>query len=288
MNMDYLNRAWGTAKRAGLLSGLWLGLTLSLGSLSSAVMAEKTPAMPATETTIETIHQKLVEADRYRSRYDSGELFSEIRLYRQERLVESNRYRVQFRANGDSRVLMLDTRSKGQKVLLLSDAMWLYVPRTRKPVRITPMQRLMGQASYGDVASLRWSQEYRWDEQPIERDQVTAPSILTGDGFTESESRLNSVKIGLAAQRRTATYRRIDLWLEEKTNRPVKAEFFLASGKLMKTAYFHLGKYQGAPAILITRFLSPGREDEYTLMESSDIREISHSDRIFTRQGMAR
>lgn len=238
-----------------------------------------------TAESTESVAERIRQADVYRSRYNSGELESSIELYRHNEKVETNRYRVQFNTNGDSRVDMLDSRSKGQRVLLLADAMWLYVPKTRKAIRITPMQRLMGQASYGDVASMRWSQEYEWDGQALSQQALADPG-------TANEA-LETLKIGLQAQRRSATYRKINLWVEAETNRPVKAEFYLASGKLMKTAWFMLDSMttpdgQSGEYVKTTRFTVPGKDDEYTLMESINIVEKTHPDLMFTKQGLSR
>ena len=226
------------------------------------------------EATAADVKQRIEQADTVRSRFKSGELLSEITLYRNDKAVESNRYKVQFNPNGDSRVSMLDTRSKGQKVLLLKNAMWLFVPRTRKAIRITPMQRLMGQASYGDVASLSWAQEYRWDGEPL---------------LTETDSAgLTLVQIGLTADRQSATYRRIRLWLNAANNHPVKADFFLASGKRMKSADYQIEQLDGLPFVRTTRFLTPGKANEHTLMTANDPIAKHYPASLFTRQGFVR
>ena len=35
---------------------------------------------------------------------------------------------------------------------MLGDDMWVYLPDTSRPIRITPLERLSGDASNGDVA----------------------------------------------------------------------------------------------------------------------------------------
>ncbi len=240
-------------------------------SISVSAMADTTDN---TATTATEVRQRIQQADTVRSRFNSGELLSEITLYRNDKAVESNRYQVQFNDNGDSRVSMLDTRSKRQKVLLLKNAMWLFVPRTRKAIRITPMQRLMGQASYGDVASLSWAKEYRWDGQPL---------VAKTD-----ENGSNRVRIGLIADRQSATYRRIQLWLDTDNNHPIKADFFLASGKQMKSAHYQIEQLDGLPFVRTTRFLTPGKSKQYTQMTASDPVETQFPASLFTRQGFIR
>ena len=251
-------------------------LTASLLLFISSFISVNTLADTADDTaaTAAEVRQRIQQADTVRSRFDSGELLSEITLYRNDKAVESNRYQVQFNDNGDSRVSMLDTRSKGQKVLLLKNAMWLFVPRTRKAIRITPMQRLMGQASYGDVASLSWAKEYRWDGKPLLAE--------TDDNGSDR------VRIGLIADRQSATYRRIQLWLDADNNHPIKADFFLASGKRMKSAYYQIEQLDGLPFVRTTRFLTPGKDKEYTLMTANDPVEVQFPASLFTRQGFIR
>jgi hypothetical protein len=46
------------------------------------------------------------------------------------------------------------------KVLMKGDDMWINLSGSRRALRITPMQRLMGEASNGDVAKLSFSRDY--------------------------------------------------------------------------------------------------------------------------------
>jgi len=247
---------------------------LSFFIASSISVSALADTADKTAVTAAEVKQRIQQADTVRSRFESGELLSEITLYRNDKAVESNRYQVQFNDNGDSRVSMLDTRSKGQKVLLLKDAMWLFVPRTRKAIRITPMQRLMGQASYGDVASLSWAKEYRWDGKPLLAE--------TDDNGSDR------MRIGLIADRQSATYRRIQLWLQADNNYPIKADFFLASGKQMKSAHYQIEQLDGLPFVRTTRFLTPGKSKQYTQMTASDPVEAQFPASLFTRQGFIR
>ncbi len=250
---------------------------LLLTGLAVGSHAENRSDTMATLTATESgVQQRIQQADTVRSRFNSGELHSEITLYRHDQATETNRYRVQFNPAGDSRVTMLDTRSKGQKVLLLREAMWLFVPRTRKAIRITPMQRLMGQASYGDVASLSWAKEYRWDGMPLQ-----------SEADTDHPGRM-LIRIGLQADRQSATYRRISLWLDASHNHPVKADFYLASGKRMKSAEYHIELLDHRPFVRSTRFTSPGQSDEYTVLTASDPVEHDFPASLFTRQGFIR
>jgi len=215
------------------------------------------------------VQQWIIKADSYRSPFTSGEFNTSLTLYKNSSKVETSKFFVQLNEQGDSRVTMLDKRSKGQKVLLTDRAMWLYIPRTRKAIRITPMQRLMGQASYGDVSSLNWQHEYQWDK-----------SEITEQTINEQKSRCFMVK----AIRKSATYRTIKLCLDSHSSRPIKADFYLASGKLMKQAAFHHSA--DSPEIIDqTIFTQPGKTNQYTIMHNSNYSQKTHKATLFTRQG---
>lgn len=218
------------------------------------------------------VQKWIIKADSYRSPFKSGQFTTTLTLFKKEQAVDSKSYFVQLNDNGDSRVTMLDKRSKGQKVLLTENAMWLYIPRTRKAIRITPMQRLMGQASYGDVSSLNWQYDYAWDQKEIEYQQSDKQTLRC---FT------------MQASSKSATYRKIDLCIEKESSRPVSAQFYLASGKLMKQALYYQSDLN-SNILDQTKFTQPGKEDQYTLMQSSDYVEKSHSEKLFTRQGFTK
>lgn len=218
------------------------------------------------------VQQWVIKADSYRLPFTSGELKTSLTLYKNSSKVETSKYFVQLNEQGDSRVTMLDKRSKGQKVLLTDNAMWLYIPRTKKAIRITPMQRLMGQASYGDVSSLSWQHEYQWDK-----------SKITEQTINKQKNRCFTVK----AIRKSATYRTIKLCLDSHTSRPLSAAFYLASGKLMKQAQYHQSA-DSARIIDQTTFTQPNKKDQYTLMQCSHFVAKQHKHSLFTRQGFIR
>jgi hypothetical protein len=104
---------------------------------------------------------------------------------------------------------------------MLEDAMWIYMPNTRKPIRITPLQRLLGNASNGDVARTRYAGDYK--------------ATLKGE---ESVDGVECYILDLAAQREGATYNRVELWVRKGDARPKKAEIYLSSGKHYKTIFY--------------------------------------------------
>lgn len=110
---------------------------------------------------------------------------------------------------------------KGQKVLMIDRNMWFIKPGLRKPVPISPRQKLMGQASNGDIASTNYAGDYRVEEMSEEK--VDDELCYLFD---------------LIAANKKVTYDRIRYWVSKERMVGVRAEFFTVSGKMFKSATF--------------------------------------------------
>ena len=168
------------------------------------------------------------EADKYRQSSDNLKVSSVIKLYKNNELDRERAYDVYLRSGRQSLVLSKSPSEKGQKVLMLKDSFWLLMPKSKRPIRITPMQKLLGEASTGDVATMSWHEDY--DAKFITK-------------YESSENGNNILE--LTAKTKGVTYKRIVLSLAPKTNFPVEAELYLPSGKLAKIAHFVLEKENG-------------------------------------------
>jgi len=126
---------------------------------------------------------------------------------------------VRVRENGDARVEGLSEKEKGRTVLLLGDEMWLLLPNSKNPVKVSPQQRLLGPAAGGDIARFRFTEDYK----------ALKESEETMEGRT-------CKRIELQARRPAISYRTATLWISD--GRPMRANFFLASGKLGRTVQF--------------------------------------------------
>lgn len=133
----------------------------------------------------------------------------------------SQRWKVTARDNGDARLDGLSAKEKGRAVLLKGDQMWLLLPGSKRPVRVTPQQRMMGPAAGGDVARTRFREDYSV--------QTLGEDTLEGQGCW---------RLDLAAKQPSISARQVILWVSREGNLPLKAEFRLASGKLARTARF--------------------------------------------------
>lgn len=113
------------------------------------------------------------------------------------------------------------------KVMLKNGAdLWFYDPSTKASVRISPQQRLIGQASNGDVVTVNFARDYT---------ATLAAEEMVQDGERRSRK---ANKLQLTAASEDATYGSIELWIDEANAAPLKARFFADSGRLLKTAYY--------------------------------------------------
>ena len=73
---------------------------------------------------------------------------------------EEHLYEVSQKGTDKTYVEFMSPREKGRHLLMLGDDMWVYLPDTSRPVRITPLERLSGDASNGDVARTNYAVDY--------------------------------------------------------------------------------------------------------------------------------
>ena len=144
----------------------------------------------------------------------------------------SQRWRVLARENGDARVEGLSEKEKGRTVLLLGEQMWLLLPNAKKPLKVTPQQRLLGPAAGGDIARTRFAEDYR----------VAASAEEEVDGQT-------CTRLSLEATRPSLSFRKAFLWVSAQ-GAPVKAEFLLPSGKFAKRARFEAAVQAAGAAVI--------------------------------------
>ena len=112
---------------------------------------------------------------------------------------------------------------KGRKMLMDGRVVYYLFPRTRNPIRLSPLQVLLGETSNGDVARTGFAKDY----------DVTAFSETVREGAA-----CYLFKLDAKADRKDSTYAKVELWVEKASLRPVYAEFSAADGKLLKKAVY--------------------------------------------------
>jgi outer membrane lipoprotein-sorting protein len=207
----------------------------------------------------------LKSADQFRSAWSSFVVKTRIINFKNGQKVDEGDFEVMFKGLDKSLVRFLKADQKGQFLLMLEEKMWLYMPKTQRPIRVTPLQRLMGDASNGDVARSNYSRDY----QPI----------LKGE---EEFAGKACYKLELSATNEAATYQRAELWVDKKNQRPIKAELYLASGKHFKSiTYDEYDIIDGRPLLMKMTLYDRLRADRYTVMEFSGYAQQEIPDKFF-------
>lgn len=145
-------------------------------------------------------------------------------------------------------------------VLMVDRNMWFIRSGLKKPVSLSPRQKLLGDAANGDIASTNYVEDYAaalLKEEPVHGE----PCYV----------------LDLKATNKSVTYDRIKYWVSKERLVGVKAEFYTLSGKLFKTAEF---KYDNrirvnaeeAPFVSELVIQDAIQKDRVTTMTYSDIR----------------
>lgn len=167
-------------------------------------------------------------------------------------------------------------RDRNKMMLKNGNEIWFYDPATKSGLRISPQQRLLGQASNGDVVTTNLAHDYKGE--------IVAEETVTDGDRKERQA----YRIKLTATVPGVTYQSIDYWVERGSNRPIKSNFYAESGRLFKTAYYRryenqLGKDRPTETIIIDGIDS----QLVTVMKYSNYRLKNIPDAWLRRDGMA-
>ena len=202
----------------------------------------------------------LSRVNAYRNALDSFSVDVDLTSITANGHTESSKFRVYGKGSDRSIVEFTAPQTeKGKYLLMLRDAMWIYMPSASRPIRISPLQRLMGQASNGDVARTSFTVDYTPTAIAEEQDQWV---------------------LDLGAKDPSVAYNRVRLWVDKKTYEPRRADFYVVSGKLIKRATYH-----GNDSIEIDDLLRPGNR---TVMRYSNRAPRENPDRMFMKDAMGK
>jgi outer membrane lipoprotein-sorting protein len=137
---------------------------------------------------------------------------------------QSRTFKLKARDRNSLAEYMAPPRVKGRMLLMLDRNMWFLKPDLKKPVPISPRQKLSGNASNGDIASTNYAGDYK--AESVSNETVNGKECYA---------------LNLVSTTKKATYDRIRYWIDKERNVGVKAEFYTVSGKLLKTAMFEYG-----------------------------------------------
>ncbi len=186
-------------------------ILLVLGWSATTFAAEPVEKSPA---------EIIALSDRARGNVDGIEWVARLTAREQGRTQERT-LKIQFRDDSSLAEFTAPRKVKGRMLLMKDRNMWFIKPGLRKPVPISPRQKLMGGASNGDIASTDYAGDYR--AKYLREEAVNGKPCYLFD---------------LKSIHKHTTYDRILYWVNKHDGVAEKAEFYTVSGKHFKTAVF--------------------------------------------------
>lgn len=236
-----------------LMSCLMLGLT---APLSAHAEMEPDP------------NDIVLRADRIRFPEEGFQLDVTITTTNPERDPEVREYRILSKGNDNTIVLTTAPASeKGQMMLMKGRDFWVFMPSVSQPIRLPLSQKLTGQVANGDLARANFSGDY-------------TPTILREENIEGRKAHV----LELVAVDRGVTYPRVLYWVDKANYRPLKAEFYTLSNRLLKTCRF-LNYKPSAGATRPSQLIMEDalKREERSVLEYHDITLRDLPDKVFTK-----
>lgn len=189
------------------------------------------------------------KVDSYLNKYTTYKSDISVQQFKADKLYKVKKYRVFAQKNRQSLVVFKTGNEQGQKVLMKGHNFWVFLPESKRPLRISPRQKLFGDASVGDIVNLRFGADY----------QVQTASC----GAQEC-------RLYLQKNYKGATYEFIELFIAAKTYKPLRANLLLKSKKLAKVASYTLE----AKALKQIHINNKITKDEKTIMNIDSLKEF--------------
>ncbi len=219
------------------------------------------------------VQEWLKAVDDSRNAFGEAKISARASQWDNGRAAGSADFDIYVKGRDRALIVFRGGKNDGRKALTVGEKMWLLVPGAENPVPITPNQRLMGGASFGDVARMRFSEDFTATARP---------------GTETVGGRVCRV-LDLAAISPKAPYPRVTLWLDAEGERlPRKLLFFLPSGKEAREVLFtkfRKVKDKTVVAEMEIRDLLGPKSQSVTRLEYLDIQPARIDDVIFTPDG---
>lgn len=192
----------------------------------------------------------LQRADEVRNPRQSYRVTSTLIEYRNGKEISRNQLAVFTRYEQQNQqfrnlIRFLQPRRDDGKLLLKDGAdLWFYDPAGKASIRISAQQRLLGQASNGDVVTTDLIRDY-------------SATLAGSTSLQDAEGKQrNAVQLNLQARHPDVTYASMQLWVDPANGQSIKASLYAQSGSLLKTAWFRhyksaLGQLRPSETIII-------------------------------------
>lgn len=255
------------------------GLRLAATALGLALAGPRVQAVEQPRSAAETLHL----LDNIRNPSGSFAVRLQLVEYRHNAALSSSTLRVYAKQSKDRAPyrnlvqFVAPTRDQGKLMLRTGNDLWFYDPASGASVRISPQQRLVGQVSNGDVMAANLVDDY----------EATAVVAETVKDAAQQEQA--AYKLSLQGRREDVQYPFVTFWVREKDTQPIKAEYYTAEKRLLKTAYFRkfrevLGQERAAETVIID-----GLDPTWiTVLSASDYTRADIADSWLQRDGLPR
>lgn len=235
-----------------------------------AVLALAAIAIPAAGE--EDLSALLAAVDATRNAFDEAIISARATQVVDGRETGSANFDIYVKGREKGLIVFRGGKNSGRKVLTNGERMWLLVPGSRNPVPITANQRLLGGAAFGDVARLRFSEDY----------------VAKDTGRTETASGRTCRVLELTAKSPKVTYPRVVLSADERERVPCQVRFFLSSGKEARSVTFTKFRREAGKTIVSemeVRDLLGAASRVVTRLEYLSFRSARLDAKIFTPEG---
>ena len=207
-----------------------------------------------------------------------------VELFRNDVLDKERLYTVYVKPGRRSLVLMKSPSEIGQKVLMLADQFWLLMPESQRPLRITASQKLLGEASTGDIANMTWSEDYDGSIAG----ETDCPQVPAGLPDMPVAKAHRCLHLDLAAARNGVTYSRVELYLDKASKLPIKADLYVGSGKRAKEAWYAPRVVDGHQRIMTMLLLDDIQPNRRTVVRYRSLVAKEAPDEFFNPAALVR
>lgn len=206
----------------------------------------------------------LLEIDKYRNPSDAYSM--NVRIVSTTEKEESS-FLVYLKGSDKTLIKVLGPKKTlGRNMLMIGENMWVYIPNIRRSVRVSLSQKLTGEAANGDISRMRWAGDYTHKVEKKDAKQW---------------------QLSLEATKKGLTYSKINVWIDAKDKRPLKAEFLTLSGKTIKTAtYEKYEKVLGMMRPSQIHIVDNLKKDQYSDIYIEKMENKNFPDSLFTEKSL--
>jgi outer membrane lipoprotein-sorting protein len=141
--------------------------------------------------------------------------------HRQDDTTRSYKFRALKATDDKIRLWFFEpAAAKGQEMLRVGDNMWVYMPNLKRSIRLASRDSFQGgDFNNADALRVNYVADY-------------TPTLAADSGDPQA------YLLELQAKTREAAYDKIKLWLRKADALPIRAEYYAASGKLLRSMTF--------------------------------------------------